>query len=292
MLPHRPPSAAPRRRPAAAFTLAELLVVIGIILLVLALLVPAVGKAWGSARRVECLSNVRQLTAAALAYAGDNNHYLPDAGSGNYETYAPLSPLTYGQPPGTPVGPADNPFYVLPSIGGSLRRYLGEGGAFWKCPSAPTDGSIEAFHLMGDDPYNGTARGRDRFWPNYSYMAGKEWFFQRNSTFAEDYRMKDWVARNVAGLSANRITGEQPASGVVIFYERQSTYHSKTRTNIYLAKEPGDYYATFGYLDGHAEGRAYKDVQGYIGALHRPIRQSWFGVDFAADMPGQYGNAP
>ena len=266
------------------FTLAELLVVIGIVLIVLALVVPAVGKARGSARKVECLSNVRQLTAAAVAYATDNNRYLPDAGSGNYETYAPLSPLTFAQPPWTPVGTGANPYYVLPSIGGSLRSYLGDGAAgFWRCPSAPTDGSIEAFHFMGDDPYNGTARGRDRFWPNYSYMAGKEWFFQRNSTFARDYRMPDWVARNVSGLSVARIAGSQPASGVVIFYERQSTYHSKKRGNVYLDKEPGDYYATFGFLDGHAEGKSYKDADGYIGALHRPIRQSWFGVDFAAD---------
>jgi prepilin-type N-terminal cleavage/methylation domain-containing protein len=275
------------------FTLTELLVVLGIILIVLALVVPAVGKAWGSARKVECLSNVRHLTAAAVAYAGDNNHYLPDAGSGNYETYAPLSPLTFGQPPWTQISTGVNPYYVLPSAGGALRKYLGDDAAgFWKCPSAPTDGSIEAFHFMGDNPYNGTQRGRDRFWPNYSYMAGKEWFFQRNSTFAGDYRMKDWVSRNVSGLNVNRISGSQPSSGVVIFYERQSTYHSKTRTNIYLAREPGDYYATFGFLDGHAEGKSYKNADGYIGALHRPIRQTWFGADFAAEMPEQYLNVP
>jgi len=269
------------------FTLTELLVVLGIILVVLAVVVPAVGKAWGSARKVECVSNVRQLVTATLAYASDNNHYLPDAGSGNYETYAPLSPLTFGQPPWTRIGT----YYVLPSAGGALRSYLGDGAAgFWKCPSAPTDGSIEAFHFMGNDPYNGTVRGQDRFWPNYSYMAGKEWFFQRKSAFASDYRMKDWVVRNVSGLNVNRITASQPASNVVVFYERQSTYHSKTRTNIYLAKEKGDYYASFGYLDGHAEGRSYGDAAGYIGALHRPIRQKWFETEFATDMPELYEN--
>ena len=283
----------PSLRRVRGFTLPELLVVIGILLIVLALVVPAVGKAWGSARRVECLSNVRQLTTAALAYASDNRHYLPDAGSGNYETYAPLSPLTFGQPPGTPISTGPNPYSVLPSVGGSLRQYLGDGAAgFWKCPSAPTDGSVEAFHFMGDDPYNGTARGTDRFWPNYSYMAGKEWFFQRHGSYASDYKMKEWVVRNVSGLSVNRITGAQPASEVVIFYERQSTYHSKTRTNIYLATTPGDYYGAFGFLDGRAEGRSYKDVAGYIGALHRPIRQEWFNTDFAADMPEQYIGVP
>src|SRR4051812_42775697 len=161
---HTSPACRAARR--TGFTLTELLVVLGIILIVLALVVPAVGKAWGSARKVECLSNVRQLTAAAVAYAGGNNHYLPDARSGNYETYAPLSPLTFGQPPWTQISTGANPYYVLPSIGGSLYKYLGDGAAgFWKCPSAPTDGSVEAFHFMGDNPYNGVARGRDRFWP-------------------------------------------------------------------------------------------------------------------------------
>jgi prepilin-type N-terminal cleavage/methylation domain-containing protein len=270
-----------RRRP--GFTLAEMLVVAGILLILLALVVPAVGKAWGSARKVECLSNVRQLAVASLAYASDNGHYLPEAGSGNAPAFAPLSPRTHVKPPWTPLGPGS---YVLPSIGGSLRKYLGEDHRrYWQCPSAPTDGSVSAFRFEGADPYSGTSFS-DWFWPNYSYMAGKEWFSQINSSFGDQYHFKDWVSRNVSGLNVNRITGRQPSSAVVIFYERQSTYHSKKNNNIYF--EDGDYYATFGYLDGHAEGKSYTDAAGYIGVLHRPIRQTWFGKEFAAEMPKQY----
>ena len=271
------------------FTLPELLVVVGILRIVLALVVPAVGKAWGSARRVECLSNVRQLTTAALAYASDNNHYLPDAGSGNAPAFAPLSPRTHGKPPWTPLD-ANGYSYVLPSIGGVLRKYLGEDAAgYWRCPSAPADGSLSAFRFEGNDPYAGTAFN-DWFWPNYSYMAGKEWFSQINSSFGDQYRFKDWVSRNVSGLNVNRITGSQSASNVVIFYERQSTYHSKKNNNIYF--ENGDYYATFGFLDGHAEGKSYADANGYIAVLHRPIRQGWFNKDFEAEMPQQYKDVP
>jgi prepilin-type N-terminal cleavage/methylation domain-containing protein len=57
----------------AAFTLVELLVVVGVIAVLLALLMPALGRARDHARRAACLSNLRTLTAAWLLYA-DNNH--------------------------------------------------------------------------------------------------------------------------------------------------------------------------------------------------------------------------
>jgi len=61
-----------------AFTLTELLVVIGIIAVLIAILIPALSKARASSQTVSCLSNLRQIMMAFHLYAGDNKQRLPD----------------------------------------------------------------------------------------------------------------------------------------------------------------------------------------------------------------------
>ena len=69
---------APLTRP--AFTLVELLVVIGIITVLLAILLPVLSKAREQARRVVCASNQRQICIAMHAYAAANSGVLPIPG--------------------------------------------------------------------------------------------------------------------------------------------------------------------------------------------------------------------
>jgi prepilin-type N-terminal cleavage/methylation domain-containing protein len=70
------------RRPRRAFTLVELLVVIGIIAVLIAMLMPTLGRARENARRLRCLSNMRQLTLAWLGYAQNNKGKLCGADTG------------------------------------------------------------------------------------------------------------------------------------------------------------------------------------------------------------------
>lgn len=79
-----------------AFTLVELLVVIGIISLLISILLPALGRVRESAQTVKCLSNLRQIGIGIVQYANANDGYMVPAyviaspGGQFVDTYATL----------------------------------------------------------------------------------------------------------------------------------------------------------------------------------------------------------
>ncbi len=138
-------------RLAHAFTLVELLVVIGIIALMISILLPALAVAKQSAMTTVCASNIRQLATCSIAYAADNHGYYPPA-------HFDFLVLNLHRWHGTRENPSE-PFDVT---GSPLRKYM-QAGAIRKCPEfEPEKPGFEAAaggygynnHFMGSSTEN------------------------------------------------------------------------------------------------------------------------------------------
>lgn len=88
-----------RNRQRNAFSLIELVVVIGIIGLLLAFLLPALEKAREQANNLRCAANLNQIGVSLVMYANDNYGHYPRT------TYDPAAPLCAGTNASAP-----NPF--------------------------------------------------------------------------------------------------------------------------------------------------------------------------------------
>ena len=105
------------------FTLIELLVVIAIVALLIALLLPALKKAKETARRAQCLSNLRQLVNGLPVYANEFDGRFPPM---HFECNAKLAfDLTVPR-----TGPRYDGYYVEKEMDGQVYQFVGHGQLF------------------------------------------------------------------------------------------------------------------------------------------------------------------
>lgn len=126
----------PVKRLPSAFTLIELLVVIVIVAVLASLVLPVYGRVQESARTVKCTSNLKQIGAALLSFAGDHNGLCPISGAAIDYNSTDATTKQYGWTQQLePYAGTDKSLYVCPSSSRLLpnnKRY----GYFQGCHAA------------------------------------------------------------------------------------------------------------------------------------------------------------
>jgi prepilin-type N-terminal cleavage/methylation domain-containing protein/prepilin-type processing-associated H-X9-DG protein len=118
------------------FTLVELLVVIGIIAVLIAILLPTIGRARAQSALAACSMNLRQLGAAHAMYAGENRGLKPPC----WITYKALGTTKYEYDCVTPdIRRRGQPF----GQGILVDRYLKGKTDILYCPASEMTGDVE-----------------------------------------------------------------------------------------------------------------------------------------------------
>jgi len=251
-----------------AFTLVELLVVIGIIALLISILLPSLSAAREQAASVKCLSNLRQLGVAAAAYTAQNKNYLVPADVRDFTRPVSLSYQDVNETWAT-ILVADG-FLTYPEV--TDTNIPPSGDNVFRCPSGIAEMSAVTFSSTTVPSSRTDGRGAMgvlhtsmNLRPNMHLFL---WYGINSTNSSRQTPYTRWQVDAAGKLTKTRRATEiRNASEMVFLFDGLYGFnYLSTNANRINARHNKQKITNFVFVDGHAESIPTKSLPGGDGA--------------------------
>jgi len=262
-----------------AFTLVELLVVIGIIALLISILLPALSKAREQANTAKCLSNMRQFGQAVQMYAGDNRGFILPCGMPSGDWWCNIA--------------VDAGYLTAPKVAANGTP---DSSSVFYCPS----GNLEIFppNLTNDDliPSSRTDQRNCMATVHTSSKTGQIihlWYGMNANTSASAVKgspCRRWEdATKAASQKLTTLSMVKKSSEMIIFYDGLIYHHTEVNGNRVSARHRKNTVTNLAFFDGHAESFPTAELPGGMQLADKTATLAAFNI---TNLKANFANKP